>query len=54
MFEIDGFDQENKNHADKEKKGLKDDFDDSATPDELDDSKVKFLSRKEVGLDRPT
>lgn len=45
-------DNENTNHPD-EKKSLKDDFDDSATPDELDDSKVKFLNGGKQALDDP-
>lgn len=36
---------ENSNHPD-EKRSLKDEFDDSATPDDIDDSKVKFLNGK--------
>ena len=46
-------DNENTNHPD-EKKSLKEDFDDSATPDELlDDSKVKFLNGGKQTLDDP-
>ena len=45
-------DNENTNHPD-EKKSLKDDFDDSATPDDLDDSKVKFLNGGKQALDDP-
>ncbi|XP_045167927.2 probable maltase [Mercenaria mercenaria] len=40
---------ENSNHP-EEKRSLKDGFDDSATPDDIDDSKVKFLNGKS-GLD---
>ena len=40
---------ENTNHPD-EKRSLKDEFDDSATADDLDDSKAKFLNGKS-GLD---
>lgn len=40
---------ENSNHPD-EKRSLKDEFDDSATPEDIDDSKVKFLNGKQ-GLD---
>ena len=46
-------DNENTNHPD-EKKSLKDDFDESAIPDELlDDSKVKFLNGGKQALDDP-
>lgn len=45
-------DNENANHPD-EKKSLKEDFDDSATPDELDDSKVKFLNGGKKSLESP-
>lgn len=45
-------DNENTNHPD-EKKSLKDDFDDSATPDDLDDSKVKFLNGGKQALEDP-
>ena len=45
-------DNENTNHPD-EKKSLKDDFDESATPDDLDDSKVKFLNGGKSALEDP-
>lgn len=45
-------DNENANNPD-EKKSLKDDFDESATPDDLDDSKVKFLNGGKEALEGP-
>ena len=45
-------DNENANNPD-EKKSLKEDFDESATPDDLDDSKVKFLNGGKQALEGP-